>query len=357
MRRDDAAAWAQVAGAADDPALAERRARWAAFEADAARLAGRFDGLYRWRSFEHLQPARLQPGVPARLRKPYAVRVAFTDWGAEDAPLVVCLGGVASSAMRFAFVAAALSPTHRVVCMDWLGRGRSGWLADAREYRPATYSEQLHQLLGALGEAATRRPFTLLGSSMGGSVAIDFAARAPRRVARLVLNDVGPFIPAARRRRRAEALARHYVFATPAELMRRAGAAQKHDGPVGDEVRRFVAWQQTRWSGADGGRIYRHDPRAMQAWADGAATSLDQWAAWSHVRCPVLLLHGLQSDALSGRTIARMRRGPAPLTVAHVPDTGHTPVLADRHQTACIAGWLQGDGAPSHFSIPHAPPR
>lgn len=351
-----AALQAALAAPTADPARAERRARWAAFEAEAVRLAARFDGCCAWRSFEYLQPPRLQPGVPARLRRAYAARVAYTDWGAADAPLVVCVGGVANSAMRFAFLAAELARTHRVVCMDWLGRGESGWLADEREYRRATWVEQLRQLVAHLGGAARRGPFVLLGSSMGGSAAIDYAARHPRQVGRLVLNDVGPFVPRARRRRRAEVLARHHVFATPQDLMRRTGAALKHDGPVGDDVRRFLAWHQTRWSDADGGRIYRHDPRAMQAYRDEAATSLDQWAAWARIRCPVLLLHGMQSDALSARTIARMRRGHA-VTVAHVPDTGHTPVLADRHQTACIADWLRGDGAPGRFSIPHAPPR
>lgn len=348
---------AALAAAAQDPVLARRRALWQDYEAEAERLTGRFAGLYAVRSFDHVQPVALQREVPSRLRKPYPVRVAYTDWGPPDAPLLVCVGGVANAAMRFAFLAADLARTHRIVCMDWLGRGRSGWLADEREYRRATYVEQLRQLVDHLGDEATRRPFALLGSSMGGTVAIEYAARHPKRVGRLVLNDVGPFIPRSRRRRRADALARHYVFAAPEDLARRTGAAQKHDGPVGEDVRRFIAYHLTRWSDADGGRIYRHDPRAMQAYRDEAATSLSQWPAWACLRCPVLVLHGMASDALSARTIARMRREGPPLAVAHVPDTGHTPVLADRHQTAAIGDWLLGDGGPAEFSVPHAGPR
>ena len=82
----------------------------------------------------HVVTVRLQGGVPRRLRKPYATPVAYSDWGPRDAPLVVCAGGVANTAMRFAFVAAQLCRDHRVICMDWLGRGRSGWLADMSEY-------------------------------------------------------------------------------------------------------------------------------------------------------------------------------------------------------------------------------
>jgi pimeloyl-ACP methyl ester carboxylesterase len=93
------------------------------------------------------------------------------------------------------------------------------------------------------------------------------------------------------------------------------------------------------------------------AYRDAAQDSLDQWQAWRSVRCPVLLLHGMQSDALSAQTIARMRRTHA-VTVAHIPDTGHTPVLSDRNQTHQIVAWLRGDGDDAaEFSIPHARPR
>jgi hypothetical protein len=61
------------------------------------------------------------------------------------------------------------------------------------------------------------------------------------------------------------------------------------------------------------------------------------------VKCPVLLIHGLLSDALLPRTVTRMQRSRA-IAVMHVPDTGHTPVLSDRNQTWFIRDWLAGPG-------------
>ena len=52
-----------------------------------------------------------------------------------------------------------------------------------------------------------------------------------------------------------------------------------------------------------------------------------------------LLVHGLQSDALLPPTITRMCRG-KDITVMHIPDTGHTPLLADRYVALKAASYI-----------------
>jgi pimeloyl-ACP methyl ester carboxylesterase len=324
---------------------------WDEYMSMAKRIIERFDHEFDLRHFDYLHPVRLQR-CAARFRKPYPVKVAYTDWGDRDAPIVVCVGGVANTAMRFNYLAADLESHFRVVCMDWVGRGRSGWMADQRDYSLGTYSEQLRQLIDHLGGG----PVILLGSSMGGSAAIDLAARHPKMVRRLILNDIGPFIPKGRRQRRSQTLARHYVFRDPSDLLRKIGASQKNDGPVSDDIRFNVTFHQTRWSDEEGGRVYRHDVRALQAFRDDAQTSLDQWNLWRKIRCPVLLIHGMMSDALLAPTIRRMR-DKHDLAIMHVPDTGHTPVLSDRNQNWFIHEWLMDHTAACEWSVLHARPR
>jgi pimeloyl-ACP methyl ester carboxylesterase len=328
-------------------AFAAAQELWSSLEMQVRAVSALFDGRWAQRRFDYVQPVRLQRHVPPRQQKQYVTPVAWTDWGPEDAPLVICVGGVANCAMRFAFLADALCEGHRVVCMDWLGRGRSGWLAHESEYGLETYVEQLRQMFACVGAQQA----VLVGSSLGGSVAIEFAARWPNRVAGLVLNDVGPHIPRDRRRRRAEALSRFHVFRSPQELLRRAGAAQRHDGPLADDVRLFLSWQLTRWSEENGGRIYRHDPRAMLAYRQEARRAVDQWSSWASVSAPVLMLHGMESDALDAATIERMREV-HPMTIAHVPGAGHAPSLCHSAQVQCVVQWLQSPcGMPAEFEL------
>lgn len=326
---------------------------WDDYMAMASQVVGRFHGRYRQRHFDYEHPTRLQPGTPARFRKPYRVSVAYTEWGRADAPIVLACGGVANVAMRFNYLASDLCEHFRVICMDWLGRGRSGWLAAEGDYSLATYAEQLRQMIQHLGG----KPVTVLGSSMGGSAAIELIAKHPKLVERLILNDVGPHIPAKRRKRRADTLARHYVFRDPAELLRRVGASQKNDGPVSDDIRFNLTFHQTRWSDEEGGRVYRHDVRALQAYKRDAQKSLLQWAQWERVRCPLLVIHGLESDALLEPTIRRMRKG-RDLTLMRLPDTGHAPLLADRNQIWFVLDWLRGRAAAEgEWTVLHAPAR
>lgn len=291
------------------------------------------------RHFPYTHAAALQAGTVERLRHDYTIRLAYTEWGEPHNPAILCLGGIANSARRFDYIARALSDRYHVLCLDWAGRGRSGWLAEQSDYG---FDGNVAQVLALIRHRRLGR-VTLLGSSLGGCVAMRVAVEAPHAVERLILNDIGPFIPVERRRRRAESVARHYVFRQPAMLFHRAGAAQKNDGPVDDTVLLHNSFHQTRWSEENGGRVYRHDIRALQAYRDEASHDHDQWDDWQRIACPVLLVHGMMSDALLDATIDRMLEKPRS-GVVHIPDVGHTPTLSDPLHIAAVRRWLEAPG-------------
>lgn len=135
------------------------------------------------------------------------LRLAYTDWGdAANPRALVCVHGLTRNARDFDALAAALSPDHRVICADVVGRGGSDWLGDPAGYAYPTYIAHLRALLAHLGLARV----DFIGASMGGLIGMMLAAGEDPPVARLVMNDIGPFIPGA-------ALARigDYVGADP----------------------------------------------------------------------------------------------------------------------------------------------
>lgn len=96
-------------------------------------------------------------------------------------PVLVLIHGVGLDSAMWAPQATALAEHFRIVRYDMLGHGRS----DTRsgELHLSDFVAQLHQLLGFLKVA----PVYLAGFSMGGAVAMAFAAAHPEYVRRLVL--------------------------------------------------------------------------------------------------------------------------------------------------------------------------
>ena len=292
-----------------------------------------------YRHSRELQDAKMGVG------KSYPVRLSYSALNG-DGETVVAVGGLTNVAERFDFLALQSAPRLRFISLDLAGRGQSGWLAELSDYHLDTYVAQIKQLFKHL----KLRRATLLGSSLGGSAMIRFAARYPNKVRRLILNDSGPYIPKARRQRRARAVARHYVFHAPADMFRRTGAAEKHAGPALDAVLLHTAHHKTKWSRREGGRVYQHDLRALLAYRLEAKRSLNLWDDWRKVRCPVLVLHGQLSDALSMRTINAMRAH-RDLSVLHIPNTGHTSTLSDSNLINEILAWVNDDRAYAHDRV------
>ena len=75
-----------------------------------------------------------------------------------------------------------------MVAVDLRGRGRSGRDPSAESYRLEVYVEDLFTIIDAL----SLEPTVVIGTSLGGMVAMRMGAAAPGRVGGLVLNDIGP---------------------------------------------------------------------------------------------------------------------------------------------------------------------
>ncbi|MGH8687758.1 MAG: alpha/beta fold hydrolase [Burkholderiales bacterium] len=118
--------------------------------------------------------------------------------GGRGAPLVL-LHGFGADKDSFDRIAPYLTPHFRLVVPDQLGFGESSKPPKA-DYAPRAQAERLHALLGRLGLSQVH----LGGNSMGGQIALTYAAMYPKEVLSLwILNAAGvPSAPPSEMRRK-----------------------------------------------------------------------------------------------------------------------------------------------------------
>lgn len=115
------------------------------------------------------------------------VRLAYRAAGEPDAAPIVLLHGLGSDGSSWEAVSEELGRSHRIYVPDMRGHGSSDW--------PGSYSFDLMRddVLGFLDALGLDR-VTLVGHSMGGSVALLLAEKYPERIDRLVIEDTpAPF--------------------------------------------------------------------------------------------------------------------------------------------------------------------
>ena len=267
-------------------------------------------------------------------------RVAYRELGpggagsAHPVP-VICIHGLARNARDFDSLAAVLAAAgRRVVCVDIVGRGDSGWLRDPLDYGYPQYLADTAALIARLD----CEQVDIVGTSMGGLIGMMLAAQPDSPLRRLVMNDVGPFIPKAALARILDYVGRDPRFADLAAAETYHRATYASFGVLSDPQWRHLT--ETSLRSADGGWRLHYDPRIALPLRAAELADVDLWALWDRVACPVLVLRGAESDLLLPETATEMaRRGPR-AEVIEVPGCGHAPALLEAAQTQPLRDWL-----------------
>jgi pimeloyl-ACP methyl ester carboxylesterase len=265
------------------------------------------------------------------------IRIGYVERGPRDAQRsVVCVHGLTRNARDFDVLGEALANRgFRVIAVDVVGRGRSSWLDDPRQYAVAVYAGQLKLFIEALALGHV----DWVGTSMGGLIGMVLAAAEPQRIARLVLNDIGPFVPMAalQQIRTYVGADRRFADVEGAEAYLRsihAGFGRLSDSQWRQLTLNSVVEQE------GGGLRLHYDPAVGQAYADLAEGDLDLWALWDRIRCPVLLLRGGASPLLTPAVAERMRSSGPRASLVTFDGVGHAPALMTADQVSVVASWL-----------------
>jgi pimeloyl-ACP methyl ester carboxylesterase len=262
-------------------------------------------------------------------------RVAYAEWpGPPDAPTLLCVHGLTRNGRDFDPLARALSDRYRVICPDVAGRGRSDWLAVPGDYGYPLYLADMAALLARLDVESV----DWVGTSMGGLIGMMLAAQPGNPIRRLVLNDIGPFLPKSALERIGSYVGKDPHFADIAGLETYLRQVHAPFGPLTDEEWRHLAehgWRRL----PDGGFGVAYDPHIGDAF-HGELSDVDLWPVWDAVRCPTLVVRGAESDLLRAEDAAAMtQRGPR-AALAEFPGIGHAPALMAADQIAAVRDFL-----------------
>jgi pimeloyl-ACP methyl ester carboxylesterase len=189
------------------------------------------------------------PPVADELIELRGLRFHYRDWTSrrDGAPDLVLLHGFTGHARSWDAFAEAMTDRYRVLALDQRGHGESGWAA-ADAYGNPEMVEDVAAFVAAMG----LKRFSLLGLSMGGMVAINYAGRRPKGLAELVIVDIGPEIVAAGSARIQSGVRAADVFATRDEAFAAARTANSrppeahHRQRVGQNLMRTEDCQASR---------------------------------------------------------------------------------------------------------------
>ncbi|MBS0321277.1 MAG: alpha/beta hydrolase [Proteobacteria bacterium] len=282
------------------------------------------DRLDRWRE---PVPEKVAHSCRADVR---GLDTHWLEWGRVGAPTVVLLHGWMDVAGSFRFFVDACQGDWHFIAPDWQGFGGTAWRRDGY-----WFYDYLADLDALLREVSPDTPVHLVGHSLGGNVAMLYAAVRGSRVRSVVSLDAFglPDEPASLAPRKLakwlDALADPPMLASYADLAAVADRLQRNNPRLSRERATLLAgeWAEVR---ADGRAYLRADPRHKLPFPTVYRME-EVYALWAEIAAPVLWVTAAESPIIQwvapdgdGATEVRRRIARVPhAELATVADAGH----------------------------------
>jgi pimeloyl-ACP methyl ester carboxylesterase len=236
----------------------------------------------------------------------FSHKIAYTEAG--SGPPVILLHGMGANKGAWRLTIAALAPKFHVYAPDQIGFGASD--KPLIHYRVATYSDFLDEFMDKLGIPKA----SIVGNSLGGWIAADFAIRYPDRVDRIVLVDAAGFFTQPVARRDLEFLNPGTLDATR-EMVKRVFFNKQMQN---EAVVRMIYTERMR-----AGDAYTID-RLLDAAADRVDALNDRLRS---VHSPALVIHGRLDPLLPVSEADAIAQQVAGAKKMILDDCGHVPEL------------------------------
>ena len=256
-----------------------------------------------------------------------------------NGPAILMMHGLTRNSADYEALANHLAGRFTLVVPDQRGRGLSEHDPDPTNYLPAIYSADM---LGLIDQLGLERPI-LIGTSMGGLMAMMMAAMRAGGFRGLVLNDVGPVVQKAGLDRIASYVGAVQCIGNWEDAAEYCRRTNRHAFPGYGDAQWLAVARRLFRSNSDGVPELAYDPAiaAGLASSNSSADSPDLWPLWQGLaNVPVLALRGALSDILSEDTLSRMARHHPGMRSVTVAGVGHAPMLDEPEALLAIDRFL-----------------
>ena len=277
-----------------------------------------------------------------KLQLSTGLQIHLLEWGEGDHVVVLVHGFLDNAWGWAAAVEAGLATSGlRIVAPDMRGHGDSDWIGPGGYYHFLDYLADVHELVSLY---APER-LSIVGHSMGGSVASYYAGSYPERVHKLaLLEGMGPPEQPDQAPGRVRAWvaawkeARERAPKSYATVDEAAARMTQHDPLLPPEMARRLAEKGT--APALAGRVrFKHDPLHATPGPYGFQLATAQ-QFWSRITCPTLVVVGAQSVLRHApEEEERRRRCLAQSQLAVLDGAAH---MMQRHRPRELAALLRG---------------
>src|SRR5439155_397707 len=169
--------------------------------------------------------------------------------------------------------------------------------------------------------------FTLIGTSMGGIIAMAYAGAHPERLTRLVINDIGPEAEVGSQRITQTVGGRPEMFTTLEDAMAYRRSVSPIAARRSQEDQRELALGVLRQQ-PDGQWVWKMDSAYIhQRVQHGSPRRPALWPVLQRLPCPTLVVWGMERDILSGAQARRMVEVLPQGELVVVPGVGHALAL------------------------------
>jgi esterase len=258
------------------------------------------------------------------------LRLHYLDWGADGKQPFIMLHGIGRIAHSFDHIAPKFNQNYHVIAIDMRGHGDSAWSPEGA-YLVEDYAKDLAAFIAQLN----LRNVVLLGNSTGGRVVQVYAGTHPERIAKLIVEDVGP----ERTNEIASGFARRVQqeengWASEDELV---ASLMRAGSTVSEDLQRNYAHFGSKRR-ADGRIVWKRDPNLVKGFIP-----TELWTQVLNIRCPTIYILGGASSIVPPDTQQKLRENLPAVQIVTMPKLGHYPHQeAPREYIRIVQAFLDG---------------